>query len=74
MGKFYFTHTKKLTGDMVKGFMANKPTLLGRVGPFTFYEDPIHGDEENLWAKTPEDELYLTEFRELPTLDEIYSS
>lgn len=47
-----------------------KAELIGVVGEWTFYEDPIYGDEAELIA-TNGKEWGESHFRELPDLEEI---
>lgn len=50
--------------------MSHNPTLIGIVAGVRFYEHPIQGDESPLIADTGT-EIGLTDFWELPTLDEM---
>lgn len=51
-------------------FMAMKPTLIGRVRGYDFYEHPEYGDESPLRTITPDGRVKKTEFYELPTAAE----
>ena len=59
--------------DKAAAFLAKRPALIGMVAGHTFYECPVMGDEETLYAVTPAGKLKHTCFWELPTTDELFA-
>lgn len=57
--------------DKARAFLERKPTLIGRVLGYAFYESPTYGDEAPMLMITPEGKLKHTEFYELPSADEL---
>lgn len=61
-----------MTSKAILKFRARKPTLIGLVAGFKFYEDPICGDEAALIAVSPSGKTVgRTHFWELPSRDEV---
>lgn len=60
--------TRKLNKEKT---MARNPEHLGTVAGIKFYEHPIYGDESPIIADTGT-EFGVTDFWEVPTLDEIF--
>ena len=53
-------------------FWAENPEKLGLVAGFTFYEDPINGDEAPLIAISPSGKtIGRTHFWDMPSRDEV---
>ena len=62
-----------------KQLMKYRPTEVGRVGPYRFYEDPELGDEAPLLVVNeggshgPQAvDVYVSHFYDLPTFDEVF--
>lgn len=57
--------------DKARAFLAKKPTYIGIVAGTRYYEHPEKGDESPLMAITPEGELKLSDFWELPDIHDV---
>lgn len=62
--------TNKPTTDKAKAFLAENPTLIGRVHGVDLYEHPSLGDESTLIAITADGRKKHTDHWELPSYDD----
>lgn len=51
--------------------VAKEATLIGSVCGVPFYEHPVHGDESPLLYITKDGRVKLSDFWEMPTVDEL---
>ena len=66
--------TRRKLSEKAKAFINQtpKPTFIGRVGDYDFYEDPINGDEAPLIEIGPDGKVKRSDFWETPDIDELY--
>jgi hypothetical protein len=57
--------------DKARAFLAENPTLVGRVLGFKIYEHPTRGDESLLYLITQEGNLKRLSYYELPSAEEL---
>lgn len=62
----------KILSDKAKAFLAKQPTLIGRVAGYSFYEHPTKGDESPLIVISPEGQIKLSDYYELPSFDDLF--
>jgi hypothetical protein len=61
----------KMLTEKAKAFLAKNPTAIGTVAGHKFYEHPTLGDESPLIVITPDGNVQVSDFWELPTREEL---
>jgi hypothetical protein len=57
--------------DNARAFLARNPTMIGVVAGHWFFEHPTMGDESPLVVITPDGKKRLSDFWELPSVEEL---